>query len=143
MKLDTYSEQDEINLRNLLVRYVHCLKIVFSLRDISCALRDDTPLSVYRKLDEEGRVAFDESGKLACMIARNPLIQATQPESLEDIKIERGKRPEDRDFFNPFLELLNTRGRFNRKWYHKDDRDIVDYLMDRLYAIMEKKHDRA
>lgn len=133
------SEQDEINLRNLLVRYVRCMKIVFSLRDISMALRDDAPIGVYRRLDQEGSVAFEESGKLACMIGRNPLIKATAPETLYEIKEDKFRSPQDRRYFNPFLELLNSRGRFNRKWYRMDDRDVVDFLMERLFTILEKR----
>ena len=133
------TEQDEINLRNLLVRYVRCMKIVFSLRDISMALRDDAPIDVYRRLDQEGSVAFEESGKLAAMIGRNPLIIATAPETLYEIKEDKNRALKDRRYFNPFLELLNSRGRFNRKWYRMDDRDVVDYLMERLFSILEKR----
>ena len=142
MENQKMTEQDEINLRNLLVRYVRCMKIVFSLRDASTALRDDAPIEVYRRIESQGQVAFDESGRLATMIARNPLIIATAPETLHEIKEERFRAPEERRCFNPFLELLDARGRFNRQWYRRDDRDVVDFLMTRLYDVLGRKNAR-
>ncbi|MBQ9372149.1 MAG: hypothetical protein IJU03_08160 [Thermoguttaceae bacterium] len=134
------NEQDEINLRNLLTRYVRCIKIIDSLNTVANALRDDAPLGLYRNVIAEQAVAFKESNQLASMIARNPLIKATAPDSLYEIKLDRRRAPQNRAFFNPFLELLDRKGKF--AWHGTDDVEAVDYLMSRLFETLEKIQNR-
>ena len=119
------TEQDEINLRNVLTRYVHCIKMSFKLRDAEWLLRDASP-SLRRRIEREGERVFLESCELAKLLAVNPLIK-------EDVLAD----PDERRFFNPFLELMKN-DEFNRDWYMKPDVEVVDHLMERLYEVYNR-----
>ena len=130
------TEQDEINLRNVLIRYVHCIKMSFKLRDAEWLLRDASP-SLRRRIEREGERVFLESCELAKLLAVNPLIKETAPRSAYEIKEDVLAEPDERRFFNPFLELMKN-DEFNRGWYMKPDVEVVDYLMERLYEVYNR-----
>lgn len=131
-----YSEQTEIDVRNLLAEYVGRIKDVFLARDFIGVARSLGSARLCKAIDWAAQQAFDESTEIARRLGDNPLINDAAPNTLYDIKEDATRPPEERKFFNPFLELLDeTRERFDRKWYKKTNAEVVDALMKRLYKI--------